>query len=465
MTDSESNSNVAAIVTGNGARPESRSIFVSHCSRDSESVTKIIDMLLPDSVRTSSFSIVCTDADRYSPRTIQDGTDVWASISDELQNVHTFIACLSDDYFRSEWCVAELEAFHRMVKDAPKGSLDLVLLMLDSDCDRALKSPFAQGERYDLGSRSWITKLLVKLRKYPGLAETEVDKLNPATIATAFNRDRRERKLRQSSYLADVSLDYFAHRLTTNGPITSIVNRSEYEQISVRLGLTAQSEVLWTLYGSPLLVPNAYRTHDKLLTYERDFASFSANKTRVVIFDDWQMAEAYLTTDETYHNHPDRQLDHPYGRPLTAQDLTDRKKAFESSVENSAGSLLFTTVEVLKRAPGCSITRETYLEFAYYEGHDPTTRTLLVDSGFSSGFAKQHVFGEQDCSNARHINFFPFVMNDDICKVIKCPPYDSLLGHFSSLQMIVNLAKEKVANRDDGNYFVTKDEISLLEHP
>ena len=375
---------------------------------------------------------------------------IWDQIRDNLQDSDYFIACLSDDYFQREWCIAELTVFRELLRESTR-KRDLILLELDANCPRIKSSPFTGGyATQSLSSPGTITALISNLREL-GIINNPPD---AAAVAVSFKEALHNRSRRDVGYLAELPLQYFA-RTRHKGPLTALVSRDQYQEISINLGKQATRAVVWSVFGSPLLMAQAYRPgRNYLMNYDQEFERFdSQSKTRLVIFHNSTMAKAYATCDLAYHQQA-------LGiRLLSQSKLQGRRDAFETSVTRRNGDLLFTTIPRLSKALKQPLTKRSYLEFAYYEGNE-LPGNLIVDSGFSSSFRTRLDQEQQRPTEVRHINFFPNELCEHCYPAMLAWPYKSLLGHYTTLRGLADGVE--CSARDESSPYVKSGSISEL---
>ncbi len=462
-------------------------IFVSHASRDRKIVSTFVECFLSRTMLDHKEVQYTSSEKPDSPGLLDPGASVWVQLRDNLERTCCFIACLSKDYFRSNWCIAELAVYHELMRNSKAKGRAPILLVVDPDCPDVTKNPFVQGrllsQLWDYESTAKVTAALKKRNILKATAkvphkdslETLIKMLGSSYSDFFVSTDpphlkfdllvKRlmvERKQSETG-LTELAQQHFAH--PPKGPLTSIVERSDYEQISVNMANRARWKLLWTLFKSPLLVADAYKYEDRLMPYDRRFERFQPmRKIRLVIFDDTKAAKAYAELDIQYHKR--RLSDKGIKVPGLIKDLLqERREAFERSSTSRGGFLYFTKCESDwlafpgARKPG--FKNSDSLEFAYSDFDHATETCLLMESGFNSEFSFRYADGKHEKASQqfRHVTFYSAPKKECSDAIKTLAPYKELLGHLDNLQTIADALFKA---EPDPKVFVKSDKISAL---
>lgn len=242
--------------------PNCKVLFVSHSSRDREIVNAFTESFLYEDDREDGTALVNTSADDPSSTArLIPGESVWRQLRENLGSTGCFIACLSDNYFESNWCIAELAVFHEKLLKKKKNLL-FIPLLIDPDSKTWKESPFTQSSKVLQLSKADDLEELTANLKLAGLLKSTAA-VPRGTTCTAFsstqlNEFLNSREESEKGYFIDLAQGHFAHAGASHGPVSCLVKRTEYGQICVNMAERAKSKLLWTLFKSPLLVAPAY---------------------------------------------------------------------------------------------------------------------------------------------------------------------------------------------------------------
>ena len=444
-------------------------IFVSYSSLDREIVNALVQEFLPDDKISEGIRTLNLSADDPSSRMrISVGKNLWKHIRENLGETVCFIAFLSDNYFKSNWCISELSVFHEI--NTNENKIRFIPLVIDLGSETWKDNPFTGKSKVLHASEAKQLQEFVAELGASNLFKCGAD-FPSEDACENFIKEKLHsllnvREEREQGYSADLIQLHFSHEGTSNGPITQLVKRREYEQISVKMGKHARKKLLWTLFKSPLLVADAYRNPKRLTSYDCDFGEFKANrKRRVVIFEDATMAEAYFKRDLEYHLKCLKDIAGLPAEELTTELLESRATAFEGESRKNGGELLFTTIQ---RLPSCITGRKvqfcknSFLEFAFSDFY-AGSRSIewLLETGFNSEFSARHKMTNQKNGHEfRHITFCALLESSCERAIRGCKLYKKLYGHLEDLREIAESVFER--KKADCRIFVDKDHLHKL---
>lgn len=375
---------------------------------------------------------------------LEPGTNIWPRVRREIARTGFFIACLSESFFlNSFFCAPELTLYEeRRVK---RKGLPLLPLLVSPLAVSQEKSPLMKGLNYRaLDLKDDLKKVFSYLRSKGVLAKSPNESERIEELLKDANSYYSKMEARAKGDFVDLAFRHF-RGATPGGPVTYIVDRSEYEQVSITLAEQAKSKLLWTLFKSPLLVADAYLQKTSLMPYDESFRDFEKRKKlRLVIFLDPSMAKAYDKVDVSYHNRRLKRLADKAGTPfrsLTRVQLKTRKSAFEESSQKN-GRLYFTT---LNKLPQCLLSKPTptfgkdsYLEFVYADCGEHGRDCILMEAGFNSEFALKNRLprNRKHDTLCRHLTFYK--MPTPWCSeaIAEAKTYSALYGHLQGLTLI-----------------------------
>lgn len=402
---------------------------------------------------------------------LEPGVRIWPRVRAEIAKTSCFIACLSDNFvLDSFYCIPELTLYEE--RRYKRKGLPLIPLLVCPLGVSHEKSPVTAGQTCRaLNSKDDIEKVFSRLRSKGVLVKSSTEPDRVADLVTKADAHYLNVEMGAKGASVNLAFRHFASP-TSGGPVTFIVERSEYEQVSIRLAEQARSQLLWTLFKSPLLVADAYTQPGHLMPYDEDFRSFKKRaKLRLVIFLDARMARAYDNLNLSYHNRRLKRLV-KVGRPfvpLTRAQLEGRKRAFEESSQER-GRLYFTTLEKLPDClPGNLVTtfnEESYLEFVFANFGEQGKDHILMEAGFNSEFALKNRLSRSAKYDTlcRHVTFYKTpsrLCSDAIEREV--PTYRALYGHLEMLKLIGEALFAK--NPPNSKVFVGPNQIAKLYEP
>jgi len=446
-------------------------VFVSHASRDSEAANALVNHLLPSKDLHNGVAVRFTSAKQAeSPSLLDTGTAIWKQLREDLEETKCFVACLSEDFFNSAWCIAELVVFQELLRKTPTNpDRYLALLVVDATARNIYEHFLVQPLLlvFSIWNQNHIDRLACSLFTW------EVRKnILSASVRRQFHLEVRKiltlRSQAKKGYITEIAEQHLGYPSSTNGPITCLVRRDEYEQIAVNMARQAKSELLWTLFKSPLLVADAYRQQDLLMPYDKHFHEFDPlRKIRLVIFENKSMALAYANCNVAWHERRLKSLG-AINFKITKKLLKTRKEMFEDSSTDRDGRLYFTTLAHLPVIFPASASRppfdkHSYLEFAYADSENVPGHRLILESGFTSEFSRGNSIGQSHDKTViqyRHVSFFVEPGKDCWESIQKMHAYKTLYGHIDDLRVI---ATTLFSNSDpDQNVFVSSGDIQKL---
>jgi len=465
-------------------------VFLSHSSRDKHLVETFRDSFLPKKIFKEPrwTTLFTSDTDPQSHGVLQPGSLIWREIRERIYDTAYFIACVSEDYFKSPWCFAELALYlERVEKDK---SLGFAILVLDPDFCGWTSNPLTQDRLVTFVTDS---KALACLK---GALSEKVGK-NYDVNAKDFVRKIRPllltRKKQDKAHLLELAQAHYHHPRTSNGPIGGLVSRSEYVELATQMANATRWKLLWTLYKSPLMVADAYLPHrDKkyLMDYDRSWAGIDRiQKIRLVIFDDKGEVDRYIRCDRNALKHLKDAYatteKHNWVIKLKVRDLKKRREDFNVNAKKNGGTLYFTakkllahycpqsdTTEAIELKPG-ELAPNSFLEFAYGDCGIDAGDCLIMESGFNSEFAKAtsntaNKASRVPCDSAAshkaaqhfgHVVFYKDPGADCLDSIRKNSAYRRAFGHLNNLRII---AAAVFADPADPRVFFQYDKLPEL---
>lgn len=446
-------------------------VFISHSSRDGEVANVLHTRLLHEDDLCPGISVRFTSANQTdSPALLDPATAIWKQLRKDMEETKCFIACLSEDFFKSAWCIAELTIFQELSRNKKPKDPDrhLVLLIVDSSASSSNYESFLVQDLliYSLWRKTHVNRLACKLKEWRVRAQAlTIPKLEQ--LRSEARKKLRSRAQAKKGNIAEIAEQHLSFPASTNGPITCLVRRDEYEQISVNMARRAENELLWTLFKSPLLVADAYRQRDLLMPYDKLFQNFDPiHKIRLVIFEDDTMARAYARCLVAYHK---KRLDDIGATDIvvTRELLAQRKRKFEKSAKGHDGELYFTTLDrlltIFPVSARLTFNKNSYLEFAYADSEAVSGQRLILESGFTSEFSRRHAMGRRHDKTVlqfRHVTFYVEPGKDCSESIQSMKAYKSFYGHIDALRVIATTLFSTLD--PDPKVFVKSDKIQDL---
>lgn len=426
-------------------------IFLSHASGDRDIVKAFVDHVFTDNVVAKTpFRVVYSSSDNIDHR-VGVGSNIWKTIDDDIHATVYFCAFLSESYFQSQWCIAELALFSELIKF--RGNLPApALLKIDDRSDGLIKSnPLTQALNvFSMVSESDLWKFIEELKVEGVPYDAGIDE---NSFFVCLNKAKNVISYRKKGVFFDLARRCFTKLNVSVNPISFLVQREEYEATAINMGRAAKKKLLWTVYQSPLLVEDAYLDGDFLTNYDKSFSEFSLpKKVRLVIFRDRQEAQAYDLLMEEWH-------DKQFGANKKSKKLLAlRKKNFEESAKKNRGELLFTTADKFVRCVNfkrrCDNT--SFLEFAYGDYGEEGSKPLLMETGFSSPFARKN---PRAAGKHGHITFYMDLGQGVMDTINKVNSYKKFYGHLHDLWELGGAVFMENRNKD---VFFESGNISML---
>lgn len=435
-----------------------KAIFLSHASNDKGVVQAYVDHLFDETALGAQGYRLFFTSTANLEGLLPGGAQTWRDISDALKYTTYFVAFLSEAYFDSEWCIAELAIFQATKIDLPPQ-----LVSIDEDCEGRRKDcPLTQDRNVLKTSIDELQRVVAGIRNAGIPLKASIDF---AALRKQIDTAIQERDERKKGIFYAVAREHFSRPRAKDNPISFFVERDEYEQTSINMARSAENVLLWTLFGSPLLVADSYSRPDYLMPYDVDYEKkcSARKKVRVVIFRDKKEIEAYLSCDEEWHN--SELLKHKIPLTITHPQLLDRKLSFEKSA-TAGGELYFTDPDKLLRCvakPPTSFTPDTPLEFAYADYRADGSPRLLMETGFSSPFSMKwgSGTGNPQAPSFGHVTFYKPLKELPAERIKAVDPYTRLYGHLGHLWEI---AEKALLMNPDPTIFRPATEIHKLLH-
>lgn len=440
-------------------------IFFSHASADRDVVQSfkkhLFDKKELNGLNYELFFTSTKDLEDLLP----GGANTWRDITDALHSTVYFFAFLSESYFESQWCIAELALFSEICKDRGNLPEPALVLIDNTSSSHIVNNPLTQNlVRIKTSSQTDLERIVTGLQSenipIKILNKTQLDSFAEEVTEAKSKRDDKKKGI-----FFELAKRHFSRLDTSSCPISFLIERDEYEQTSISMGESAQEQLLWTVFKSPLLVEEAYDATNNqgcLMSYDKEFIRFnSQRKIRLVIFRNHEEAKAYDKVLTKWHN------DQFNGSlKVTKRKLEQRKKAFERSVKNAHATLLFTNADRLgnlfsvsgQNAP--KFDEHSFLEFAYGD-YGLNSAKLLMESGFSSPFSRKHATaGQADWLPLYgHITFYIEPDAEVVTRISDIPSYNNYYGHLSASWKI---AKEVFQTNRRKDVFFQAHQISNL---
>lgn len=439
-------------------------IFFGHASND-KNVVQVFEQFLLDrgELEKAGWQLVFTDA-KEPEYTLNGGVGIWEELDKHLQQTEFFVAFLSESFFVSQWCLVELAVYWQLLKGR-KTPTDVPLpppipILIDGAAKSIINdSPIVGGRKRLSISVENMTKLVADMR-HKGIPVKRISDYKEFCKAIVQAMESRD-ELRKGVFF-DLASRHFAIQHISKNPISFFVERIEYEQTAIKMGMAAKSKLLWTVFQSPLLVVDAYSRENYLMPYDEKFPTFKANRRiRLIIFRSQAEAQAYDLTSEEWHNNELEK--HKISKRLTKSHLTHRKSAFEQSVEKGGAELLFTRADLLNYCLDTERPEEfkddSFLEFACSE--DEEGNLLLMETGFSSPFALRHAKDKvyRRAPAFGHVTFYRNLVAGAERRIKEVEPYDTFYGYLGEL---LEIARSIMDEYPDPAIFVKRDAISTL---
>lgn len=435
-----------------------KTIFFSHASADREVVQVFEDYLFgKNKLDNLGYKLVFTSSNDFE-KLLAGGVDIWKKITEALHSTVYFCAFLSESYLESPWSIAELTLFTEICKGRENLPEPVLMVIDNSPDDYFDRNPLTTGLRLGTTNRYDISRIVSGFNiehipvKHP---------INYDGFAKDVNNAKSECEKRKKGTFFELAKHHFSRPDTSNCPLSFLVERDEYVQTAINMGKASKKNLLWTVFQSPLLVEEAYSHRGCLMPYDLEFEKFSIpNKIRLVIFRDPKEAQAYKNVDHKSHN---TELVSQGAKSISKKRMEQRKQAFENSVKRGGAKLLFTNAELLNNLISGQITPfndHSFLEFAYGDCGLSGTN-LLMETGFSSPFARKHAPGQahNDTTFYNHITFYIEPVTEVTKRINEIPAYRDYYGHLSASWKI---AKEAFQTPPKRTIFFESNQISKL---
>jgi nucleoside 2-deoxyribosyltransferase len=393
-------------------KPSDRTVFVSHASADQIIVESFFSDVLSGYLGIPENQILYTSQRHDDTTTLSKNalTEYVQEIIKNVQKCKIFIVILTANYIDSQACQNELGAAFALEKP--------IYVFKDNRLDN----------NHD---QFWLRNRVTSKFNKAGIAGftqfIENNNLLPST-STAGNLNESASKLEtsykkykeQSNPQIEKAAKVLVQAITNpnffheHHPIIIFANRNFYINLSIQISRYASEKLIWTIHKSPLLVESAYTDSNFLTEYDKQFATFNAEKIRLVIFENREEARNYKTCNLSYHQK--KFIETKSMKTINQRTLEKRKKAFEDVVENNNGKLYFTTVQKVTDALKKTDRVKPLLEsrsfrskgyrLDYEFGFVVNSSNEKDNFGFTTGFNSQSYDSEYDSSIIKHIAFY-----------------------------------------------------------
>jgi hypothetical protein len=388
----------------------SRKIFISHAHKDKLFIDFVNEFLLPKALSDFTSDEISFTSDKDRLRGKISGQDN-LKLLDEVAESELFICCISKHYNSSPFCILEHGiAYHKFYKDSSSIKLFPILghnfkhnesLITVSTVQHALlERKESLIDLFDTLSNIFPSQFKINKTDYIAGLNTWYSNYN--TLNRAHNKPKGKK-----DELLEKVVNSFPENSDVDFPVTIFCNRSEYENLSIELANKANQLLIWTLYKSPLLVKDAYNI-DFLTKYDKVFRDSKAHtRYRLVIFEDFKMAEEYFKCDKNTLKTVNTAL----GTCYKLSEIKKRKISFEQS---NVGILYFTTKEKIQNwykkeiSNGKDIPDYFDYEFGFLANSISSNSYL----GFTSGFHSNT--GNFSKTLKKHMIFYPKVIDGEI---------------------------------------------------
>ena len=433
-----------------------KTVFLSHASRDKGVVDVFTANLFDDAKMKEQECQLFYSSHPSINYGLRSGDHTWPSILERIDETVCFVAFLSEAYFESHFCLAELAKFEEKNGSCKKSHV--IFVLIDDDAkDTVRDCLWTVNVQFHACDEDGLAKIWQELgnRNLPLRDDVDITNLWNG-IDTAF----KERDRYKMGDFFDLARKHFTMP-TSNNPLSFFVERDEYVQTSINMGEAAKKKLLWTVFQSPLLVAEAYHCDEYLTDYDKKFAEFKASeRVRLVIFTGSNEAQAYR--DEVLQWHVERLPENNIPKGFSQETLRKRKMNFERSATARNATLWFTTMKLLQKCVRPQPQKEyddcSPLEFAYGDyGHN---RKILMETGFSSPFSRTHRGEAQaEIPYYGHVTFYQEGMETGAVDRIKSEPYKPFYGHLTELSQI---AKRILSDEPDPSIFFKAGNINSL---
>lgn len=376
-------------------------IFISHAHKDKHIVAFFVENVLKKVLlKNYQAEIRCTSLD---DSTILVGGNNLALFQD-VHNTTLFIPFISANYHKSEFCLLEAGAAH--MKTINKSIYVFPILdefikhnetiyTLIANQHALINDSNSLKQLYTICQQNGFTRLPL-LSDYEKELDAFVKQYNKELRKSSktFSAKMNLLAITENSFNSESNLDF---------PVTLFVNKAEYEDFSVDVIRKKGQRLLWTLYGSPLLVDPKDLVGTTFLTdYDMEFEKSVFNdKYRLVIFPDKRYAKAYKDDDLLFYKSLSIK-----NRFFTKKNIKCRRLKFEEA--NKGNELFFTTkknIEDWAKKSKITIDFSTFdFEFAFISKGSKNSKENF---GITSGFHSNSFDKDSDRNDLKHIIIYP----------------------------------------------------------
>jgi hypothetical protein len=390
-----------------------RKIFISHAHKDKLFIDFVNNFLIPKVLNNFPKDEVSFTSDEERERGKISGQDN-LELFNEVSESELFICCISDFYNKSPFCILEHGvSYHKFIKD--RNSISLFPILADGFNYKNTLITINTLQHADISNKLTLLDLFDTLKnRFSALitiTKNEYEKDLNVWYSNYNNLKRKYNKLiSNKEELFEKVVNSFPVNSDIEFPVTIFCNRKEYENLSIKSADKAEHLLLWTLYKSPLLVEGAYSSSTYLTKYDETFRDSKAgDRFRLVVFEDYNMAEEYFNCDSKTL----ASINSILGTSYSLLELQNRKSAFESS--NSL-SLYFTTKDKIKHWYKTEISSGIDIPdyFDYEFGFLASSKAINSYYGFTSGFHSNTAAIKK--SLKKHMIFYPKTVDTEINK-------------------------------------------------
>lgn len=390
-----------------------KKIFISHAHKDGLFIDFVNDFLIPKVLNYFPIDEISFTSDEKRERgkiTGQDNLELFKEVSESK----LFICCISKFYNSSPFCILEHGvAYHKFIENKTSISIFPILadgfnymntlITINTLKHADISDKTSLLDLYDTLSSKFSSSIQISKTDY----ETELN-----NWYSNYNNLKREfNKLNSNKEeLFEKVVNSFVDNSDIEFPVTLFCNRNEYEKLSMKSADKAEHLLIWTLYKSPLLVKEAYTNANFLTKYDESFRDSKAQERyRLIVFEDYQMAEEYFNCDANTVKAVNTAL----GTSYTLTEIQNRKNAFEDS-NNTL--LYFTTKDKIKNWYKTEINHGIDIPdyFDYEFGFLASSTAINSYYGFTSGFHSNT--GGVKKSLKKHMIFYPKTVDTEINK-------------------------------------------------
>ena len=361
------------------AKPNKIKVFISHAHKDKNIVTYFVENVLENCLlKNYKNDIRCTSLDDSTILVGGNNLDLFKDINSTI----LFIPYISSNYHKSEFCLLEAGAAH--IKTLRNKIYVFPILDEFTKPNETIFTLIAQRHAIikDNSSLLQLHKICndIGFTSLPSFSdyENELD-----TFVNYYNKVLRKtsKSLSAKNLLLNAVENSFHSESNLDFPVTLFVNRTEYEEFSMNAIKKSGDKLLWTLFGSPILIdPKDFISPIILLIMIKNLKRlFTMQKFRLIIFPDKTYAKAYLDDDEKFY-----EKFKIVKKSFSKKAINTRKIKFEDANKEC---LYFTTKKNIiewANESGIEIDFKTFdFEFAFIS---KGTKNKKENFGITSGF-------------------------------------------------------------------------------